>query len=204
MPYNISQVQYHTLKDGNKYFLDANIWLEILTSRNSQSFKNKQYKALFNNILKNNKVGIVLPALIVSEVVNRILREVHMQKFAHKNGISKGAPIPSEYYKNTFRPSPEFKIAYNAICDDIKGYHHSIELINDSFGTDFKYKHVLSDPPTGLDFNDFYYYSLCKKNNYIIVTDDKDFWVEDVTIITQSPTLIEKQNQLTAIGGTSK
>lgn len=78
------------------------------------------------------------------------------------------------------------------LCDNIKSYHESITLINDGLGSDFKFEHILNDPPTGLDFNDFLYYNICKKNNYILVTDDKDFWVEDVKILTQSDSLYNK------------
>lgn len=198
MAYTISKVTYHTVKDGNKYFLDSNIWIEILTSRNSEQPKHKKYRELFQKIISNPKARIVLPALMVSEVINRILREVYMSKYARKNGFTKGQTIPANYYKDVFRASQDFKIAYNSLCDDIKAYHASIDLIPDTFGTVIKYKHVMSDPPQGLDFNDYYYYLLAKKNSYIIVTDDKDFWVEDIEIVTESTTLMEKQYSWTA------
>ena len=94
--------------------------------------------------------------------------------------------------KNVFRISPEFKIAYSLVCDEIKNYHSTIELLNDGLGVDFKFKHILKDLPSGLDFNDHYYYQLCKKNNFVLITDDKDFWVEDIEIVTMSSSLLDR------------
>ena len=204
MPFQISQVQFHSVKAGNQYLLDSNIWIQILSPKNVVSYKNKQYNSLFQKIIKNNEVKIILPALLISEVLNRLLREVHMNKFARKNGYPNGKDIPGDFFKDKFRPSPEFKKAYNLLCDDIRNYSDSISLVNDSFGTDINYDDVLLDPPQGLDFNDYFYCTLAKQNDYIIVTDDKDFWVEDVKIITESNTIIERNKMLTVSNSISK
>lgn len=196
MSFQISQVQFHSVKAGNQYLLDSNIWIQILSPKNETSFKNKQYYQLFQKIIKNKDVKIILPALLISEVLNRLLREVHMNKFARKNGYKKGQGLPSDFFKDKFRPSPDFKLAYNILCDDIRSYSNSITLVNDSFGTNINYEDVLLNPPQGLDFNDYFYYILAKKNDYIIVTDDKDFWVEDVKMVTENNTIIEKNKIL--------
>lgn len=194
MSYNISQVQYHTVRDGDIYLLDANIWLNILTPHNTKNTKESTYIKLFEVIKSNTKARIVLPSLIVSEVVNRILREVYMNKFIKKEKIDK-LSINSGFYKETYRKTEHFRISYNMLVDDIKSYNSTVDLINDGFGDELKYKHVLSNLPTGLDFNDNYYYLLAKKREYIVVTDDKDFWVQDIKIITQSQTLIDKSKE---------
>lgn len=193
MSYTYFKANTHQVKDKENYFLDANIWLKILSPKNNPSFKERAYLELFEKIIKNTKVRIVVPALVVSEVINRIIREVHYQK--HINKIRKAQPDfnpDSSYYKNVYRPSLDYNVAYNMICDDLKSYNVSIDLINDEFGSSFKFKHVLSNPPTSLDFNDYYYYNLCKKKDYFLVTDDKDFWVENVKVITMSETLLNK------------
>ena len=128
----------------------------------------------------------------------------HFRKLARKNGYPNGKDIPGDFFKDKFRPSPEFKKAYNLLCDDIRNYSDSISLVNDSFGTDINYDDVLLDPPQGLDFNDYFYCTLAKQNDYIIVTDDKDFWVEDVKIITESNTIIERNKMLTVSNSISK
>jgi len=193
MSFSYSKASSHSIKNQEKYFLDANIWLKILAPKNKLSYKDKGYLVFFERLVNNTKARIILPALVVSEVINRIIREVHFQK--HIRAIKKTTPNfvpPDGYYKNIFRNSQDYKIAYNLICDDIKSYNTSIDLVNDEFGTTFKFKHVMSNPPTSLDFNDYYYYNLCKKKGYFLVTDDKDFWVKDVEVVTMSDTLLNK------------
>lgn len=193
MSYTYFKANSHQVQNQESYFLDANIWLKILSPKNNSSFKDRAYLELFAEIIKNTKTRIVVPALVVSEVINRIIREVYYQK--HVGKIQKTQPLfkpDASYYKNVYRPSLDYRVAYNLICDDLKSYNASIDLINDEFGSSFKFKHVLSNPPTSLDFNDYYYYNLCKKKDYFLVTDDKDFWVENVKIITMSKTLLDK------------
>ena len=193
MSFSYSKLDYSKATDGANYFLDANIWLKILNPKVKSSYKDKAYRKFFDSILNNNKTKIVVPSLVLSEVINRILREVHMGKYISK--IKRKDPlfvVPTDFYKSDFRKTEDFRIAYNLVCDEIKNYHGSITLINDGLGSDFKFKHILKDPPCGLDFNDYYYYNICKKNNFILITDDKDFWVEDVVIYTQSETLYNR------------
>jgi len=193
MPYRISQIQFHRISDNYKYLLDSNIWIEILTSRNAKSPRHKRYLTFFSQLTSNPNVKIVLPALLVSEVLNRILREVYMSKYAIKNGLNR-SQITSEYYKTVYRSTQDFKDSYNSLCDDISNYSASLELISDGFGADVSFDDIMSNPPVGLDFNDYFYFNLAKKNNYFIVTDDKDFFVEGIQIITESPSLIERKN----------
>jgi len=193
MSYTYSKANSHQVQNHESYFLDANIWLKVLSPKNKSSFKDKAYLELFGKIIKNTKARIVVPALVVSEVINRIIREVHYQKHIRKVQKQKPGFNPDgSYYKNVYRSSIDYRVAYNLICDDLKSYNTSIDLINDEFGSSFKFKHVLTNPPTSLDFNDYYYYNLCKKKGYFLVTDDKDFWVEDVSVITMSQTLHDK------------
>ncbi|WP_405411712.1 type II toxin-antitoxin system VapC family toxin [Maribacter sp. Asnod1-A12] len=193
MSYSYYNASTYTIKDSEKYFLDANIWLKILVPKNNFSHKDRAYVAFFEKIIENKKARIVVPALVISEVINRIIREVYFQK--HIKGVRKRTPkfVPtSDYYKKVYRNTPEYSIAYNLICDDIKSYNTSIDLISDEFGSSFKFKHVMSNPPKSLDFNDYYYYNLCKKKGYYLVTDDSDFWVEHINIITMNKTLLDK------------
>lgn len=193
MSYSYKNASTYRVEEDAQYLIDSNIWLKVLIPKNDLSRKDKEYLKLFDDIVKS-KARIVLPALVVSEVVNRIIRDVHMNKFKKKL-IESGKSFRNDnsFYKLEFRPSEEFKIAYTMICDDIKAYHSSVDLINDEFGTSIKSKHVLNQPPKSLDFNDNFYYQLCKKKGYVLLTDDKDFWVKDIKVITLSKTLLDKE-----------
>lgn len=193
MKYSYSNASTHTVNNYEYYLLDANIWLKVLIPKNNLSYKDKAYLSLFYKIINNTKTRIVLPALVVSEVINRIIRQVYYEKHLNKLRESNSSFVPdNQYYKDVFRRSIDYKIAYNLICDEIRNYNTSIDLINDEFGSTFKFKHILNNPPMSLDFNDYYYYNLCKKKGYFLLTDDKDFWVENVKVVTMSKTLLDK------------
>ncbi|MCA4782741.1 PIN domain-containing protein [Empedobacter stercoris] len=197
MPYKYSKTQNARPKDGAFYFLDANIWIKILAPKSKPSFKDKNYITFVEKIQDNSKCKIVVTALVLSEVINRILRDVHMEKFLLK--MQKQDPNytpPKDFYKAVFRKSNDFKIAYTLLCDEIRDMHDTLHLVSDELGEKFKLKHILKDLPIHLDFNDHYYYQICKANNYILVTDDKDFWVEDVEVMTESDTLFNRFLQL--------
>lgn len=195
MAYNITSARYYNLEEGSKYFLDANIWIFILSPSNNPPHRIKKYLELFEKILDNGSLKIVVPTLLISEVINRVIKNVYYPEFLRKKGTNK-KDINPEYYKEIFRPSQDYKDSYALLTDDFIAYNESIEFINDGLGSEINYEDILLNPPTDLDFNDNYYYNLALKRNYIIITDDKDFWVENVKIITQSANLLERQNSI--------
>lgn len=193
MAFDYTQIESKKAAADTNFFLDANIWMLILAPPIKPSFKQRAYRKFFESILEEPKAKIVLPSLVLSEVINRLLREVHMGKYILKQKkadqkFSQG----SDYYKSVFRKTEEFRIAYALICDEIKNYHPSITLIGDNLGSELKFKHILSNLPPGLDFNDFFYFQLCKLNGYVLVTDDKDFWIDGIRIYTQNEALYNK------------
>jgi predicted nucleic acid-binding protein len=190
MAYNIRHIDNVGLQK-KMYFFDANLWLKILKPPFSISKKDQKYLDFFEKF-KNHPQHpkIVVTALVLSEVINRYLREVSFRKFCKKNGV--GDPPPPSYYKEIYRSSQQFQADYVSIGEDIKTYQNFYELIPDGLTTDIKQKDILTSPPVNLDFNDLYYYKLSLKNGFTIVTDDKDFFVEDVEVITYNNQLIEK------------
>lgn len=195
MAYNITSAQFYRLQAEKKYFLDANIWIFILSPPNKPPHRIAKYLELFEEILKNSTVKIVVPSLLISEVINRIIKSVYYPEFLRKKGINI-KDVNQEYYKDTFRPSQEYKDSYVMLTDDFIAYSESIELVNDGLGTEINYDDILVNPPTNLDFNDNYYYSLALKRDYIVITDDKDFWVEGIKVVTQNATLLGKQTAI--------
>jgi len=189
MGYNIRHIDNAGLQK-RKYFFDANLWLKILKPPFNLTAKEEKYLNFFERF-KNSPVHpkIVITSLLLSEVINRYLRDVTYTKFIKKSGVSN--PDKS-YYKEVYRPSEQFRTDYISLCEDIKAYQHYYELVSDGLGTDVKQKELLTSPPHSLDFNDHYYYRLALKHQYIIVTDDKDFFVPDVEVLTYNNQLIER------------
>lgn len=95
---------------------------------------------------------------------------------------------PAEF-KTKYRSTKDFKNQYDIVCDEIG-------LRNDSFVymDDHLSEKDISNAPQypKLDFNDYKYFQCCKKEGITIVTDDEDFFVEDVTVMTQNKRLLDK------------
>jgi len=190
MSYKIKLIDNCTI-ENRKYFFDANIWLMILKPKITPTPREQKYLNFLERFKTSNQnPKIVIPSLVLSEVINRYLRDVGMERYIKKKNIAK--PTPPDFYKKQYRPSQEFKNDYQLLCDDINDFSVYYEFVSDQLGDQITSEDVLLNPPKGLDFNDHYYYLLAKKENYIIVTDDADFFVEDVDILTNNITLYQK------------
>jgi predicted nucleic acid-binding protein len=189
MAYNIRNIDLVGLQK-KKYFFDANLWLKILKPPFDLSQRDKKYLDFVQKFQNNpNHPKIVVTGLVLSEVINRYLREVSYHKYCKKKKILNP---PKSHYKDDYRNSPEYLSDYISLCEDIKAFQNFYELVPDGLGTDIRQKDILTSPPQGLDFNDHYYYKLAVKQGYTIVTDDKDFFVEDVEVLTYNNLLIDR------------
>lgn len=203
MSYQIVNARFYKLESDKKYFLDANIWIFVIAQPNNIPNKIKKYLELFEKILEDSSIKIVVPALLISEVVNRILKSVYYPEFLRKKGIDKNT-VGSDYYKTFFRPSQDYVDALSTLTDDFLAYKDHVEFISDGFGDIISQDDILTNISNTLDFNDNYYYHLCQKRNYILVTDDSDYWVEDTKIVTLNNKLIENQNSVNISNQKSK
>ena len=189
MAYNIRNIDLVGLQK-KKYFFDANLWLKILKPPFDLSQRDKKYLDFVQKFQNNpNHPKIVITSLVLSEVINRYLREVSYPIFCKAQKVIDPA---KSYYKEVYRNSPQFQTDYVSLCEDIKAFQNFYELVPDGLGTDVRQKDILTSPPLHLDFNDLYYYKLSLKHGYTIVTDDKDFFVENVEVLTYNNQLIER------------
>jgi len=192
MAYNIRHIDNVGLQQ-KKYFFDANLWIKILKPPIHLQGRDKKYIQFFERFKNNpNHPKVIVTSLVLSEVINRYLREVTLPKFCKKQGVK---DPDKSYYKEVYRSSEQFQSDYISLCEDIKAYANYYELVDDGLSTDIKQKDILTSPPRNLDFNDNYYYQLALKRSYTIVTDDKDFFVEGVEVLTYNQQLINKTNE---------
>lgn len=199
MPFDIRDLRTERVTDNTKYFFDANIWLCVLSTQFTLRGNTNDYLNFFEAVAKHTKnTKVLMTSFLLSETVNRYLREISMKKFARTKGDAE--PLHSSYFKQKYRADAQFAIDYQSVCDDIKAYHSALEFISDDFGT-FRVKDILKSPDSNLDFNDSLAVKLALKHNYVIVTDDKDFWVEGVKVITRNNDLLNKMKAETAKTG---
>lgn len=199
MRFNIKDISSCSPIPSKKYLFDANVWMIIL-GKNKYNWNQKKYVTFFekfkNSILKPPP-RIILLSLILSEIINSCLGIARI-KYADREGIPKEKR--KQFFKDKhsgYRTTDDYEKQYRLICDDMKSYNTFYEIVNDEFNH-LNLQSFLKNPPIKLDFNDYYYYRLAKKKGYIIVTNDEDFFVEDVEIITANQNLLRKFNNLSS------
>lgn len=194
MSYNIRHLDNVTL-ENKLYLFDSNLWLKMLKPPLNPSGRDKKYLQFFGKF-KGNKVDakIALSSLILSEVVNRYMREYGMKRYISKSSEAKSLfdSNTAGFYKEHYRKSEDFSKRYNTLCSDILSYKDFYLQISDNFGQEVSDESIISNPPVGLDFNDNYYVQLSKAMNYSIITDDADFFIKNVEILTYNDKLYQK------------
>ena len=191
MTYDIRLLINHSISE-KLYFFDANLWIKILRPQTPPSKRDQKYLDFFQKFKNHpHHPKIAITSLVLSEVINRLLREVGYQKYITEQKIDKST-IQKDYYKRVYRQTKHFAALYESICDDIWGYENFYVLLDDELGDLITSDQILSPPPKGLDFNDRYYFLLAKHKKIPIVTDDADFFVEGVTILTLNDNLYQR------------
>lgn len=148
-------------------FFDANIIIYLFWPSGRYFFE-ENYAKVFKYLLKNGNT-LCVDFLVISEVINRILREEHKK-------IN-----PTQKFKD-FRNSQDgketIKDIYTIVEDTILNQFKIIEKpINKQYIQEF----LQIDE---LDFIDKAIVSLCKENSLILITNDTDFKNSNLDILT--------------------
>ena len=154
-------------KEGDKIFIDTNIWLYLFCpiGQYKPNLINT-YTRFYLKLLKN-KCKIYTSTMILSEFFNVYTRlDFKLRKIEN--------PDIYKDYKNDFRNTDVFDSLSKEICEIInsKILKYSIKL-NDNFNT-IDINSILSSDKN-FDFNDKYFAKLCEDNDIKILTNDKDF-----------------------------
>lgn len=189
MPYLIKDIRGAKPLNGYRYLFDANVWLAVL----DPSYSNRDYVpyvSFFNSIIGNSVVKdavIVVPGLLLSELLNRLINDIYYKEYCVTN-----TPLPTEkkhkHFK-TYRRSDQYKTDFALACASIRDYHSKIEFISDNLDQ-YSCRDLIKNTPTHLDFNDYMYTKMAMEQGLIVVTNDGDFQVEDIHILTSNPGLL--------------
>jgi predicted nucleic acid-binding protein len=194
MPFqNITRLTHRTTIQSTYYFLDANVWIYALQSDDWMENWQHDYSEFFYDILDSeldDPPKILMPSILFSEILNTYLRRIAMPEYMTQEEIG---PHDAFTFKKDYRPTQHYRDNYDQLCDDIKSYKVSIHFMDDSL--------IISNNPEFLnpaidpfDFNDYFFYLLCrefqKNNPIVVVTNDGDFQVEDIPIITKNRDLL--------------
>ncbi len=153
-------------KEEDIFLFDTNILIYIFYPV-MNSFSTKTYVTLYTQALKN-KCTLVLPAIQLSEFINRCIR---FQFELYRDTQDKNAIID---FKKDYRSTDDYRESMNSILDIVKNdIFPNFTLVDDQFcsiDSDSILKYGFS-----YDFNDAFLVQIANQNDAYIVTHDADF-----------------------------
>lgn len=153
--------------NGKDVFVDANVLIYLFWPT-GQYWLEESYALAFRNLLRQGN-RLFVDYLVLSEVVNRIGR-IEFKK------------VNSQLNYKDFRDSPIGKEVTNDIFIIVKDQIlSSFNVIGKSFNKQDIEQFLIVDE---LDFVDKATASICKENNMVLLTNDRDFKNSDLVIYT--------------------
>ncbi|HAJ79469.1 MAG TPA: twitching motility protein PilT [Fibrobacteres bacterium] len=161
-------------------FFDANILIYIFWPTGTSTWP-AEYSTIFNTLRKQKNV-LMTDVTVISEVINRSVR-IEYDKYLVEKGIRK-----DELSFKKFRESPYGKETltdiYTILKNKIMPLFHIIGKVFQKSDIE-GFLHVDS-----IDFSDMLITSLCRDNNCILLTNDRDFASTDIDILSAHPALL--------------
>ena len=195
MAYIVNDIKIAKAQSGFRYLFDANIWLAVLDST-FYTYQYQPYIKLFNSIINENDVrdaSIVIPSLLLSEIINKIINRIYYEEFKLNHPLFPNQS-KHDHFKNSYRVSQQYSNDLENVCASIRDYHMKIEFVSDELDQ-YSCKDLIKKIPSHLDINDYIYSKMALSQGLVIVTNDSDFKVEDIHIVTSRPTLLALQNK---------
>ena len=159
--------------NGRNIFFDANVLIYLFWPTGQHSFE-QNYARVFRNLLRQGN-NLFVDFLVTSEVINRILRNEHQR-------IN-----PSQKFKD-FRNSEDGKDAlediYIIVKNDILA---RFKVVAKAFNSQEIESFLSVDD---LDFVDKATVTLCEENNFVLLTNDKDFRDCGLDMLTGNPHIL--------------
>lgn len=168
------------------FFFDTMILLWVIAPNFQPVSHSAKYRSFFEKVFNSESASIAVSSVLFSEITNVYLRQIALPLYRENYDVA----ITPEEYKRKYRPTEHYKDQYQIICDEIENFKDSYIFAPDP-AEKFKITEAASYPK--LDFNDYYYYKLCKDNGYTLVTHDQDFYLRDIPILTLNKKLHDKQ-----------
>lgn len=160
--------------NGRNIFFDANVLIYLFWPTGQHSFE-QNYARVFRNLLRQGN-NLFVDFLVTSEVINRILRNEHQR-------IN-----PSQKLKD-FRNSEDGKDALDDIYIIVKNdILARFNIVGKAFNSQ-EIESLLSVDE--LDFVDKATVTLCEENNFVLLTNDKDFRDCGLDMLTGNPHILK-------------
>lgn len=171
------RLQEVTQLNGKAIFFDANILIYLFWPTGQYSFE-RNYASVFRSLLRQGN-ALFVNFLVISEIVNRAIKTEY-----EKHLLTQSLTRKELKYK-AYRNSQEGQDALKDICIIVKDEILSrFDVVEKSFDKqEIEGCLVVSE----LDFVDKALVVLCKENNLILLTNDRDYKSTDLDILTGNP-----------------
>ncbi|MEP2771664.1 MAG: hypothetical protein ABJH05_05925 [Fulvivirga sp.] len=199
---NISDLRSHSPKSESLYFFDANVWLYSLINFDSLKQSEQEYVKFFYRVFEEeiDTCKVLINNLLIAEIFNTYMHKIAVNLLRTKKYSGK---LPEKFdFKRDFRNRHKefFEQQHEKIKDDLHSFCNksNILFLNDEFDKLNTELNIITTCPTHFDFNDHYYYQLLKNQTIkpLVVTNDSDWSVEDLEILTVEKSLLNKRTYI--------
>ncbi|WP_062327437.1 DUF5615 family PIN-like protein [Treponema endosymbiont of Eucomonympha sp.] len=163
---------------GKPVFFDANVLIYIFWPILSGQHWMQQYSKILHTLLTQGNC-LVINTTGLSETINRVLR-IEYENYQRSTGI----PLKFKVYRDSPDGQSVLTDIYSIIINTI--FPH-FEICDKSFHKNEVHDMLHVD---SLDFNDKLIMSICKKNQFVLLTNDADFQYADIDILTANSKLL--------------
>lgn len=172
----VLSISNYNFMPEDEFFLDTNIWIKIHGPQTLHEPRIRDYSSAFRRMLEAN-CRIYIDVLVVSEFINTYSRILWRQR------------EPTLSFKQ-FRNSQQFELIAQDIASDIRRMLQYCSHLDDKFDT-LNINDLLDEySEGGVDFNDQVIGHLCRSRNLKLITDDQDFSVHGISILTANNRLL--------------
>ena len=155
----------YKISKNEKVFIDTNILIYLFSPDFVSS--NDKYVEQYSKILEillENKAQIYISSIVVSEFINRVLRiDYEKNKELYPD------------FKKDYRKSNEYKDTLKLILKQLKKIFKISRKIDDDFMQFDILEWYKKDLNQDLDFNDLHIAFIVEKNNFKLLSNDRDF-----------------------------
>jgi len=171
---NISSLQ------NRKIFFDANVLIYIFWPSGSYDWESK-YSSAFGQLLRSNN-QLVVDFTVVSEVINRAVR-IEYEKHLSSNNLKRN-DLSFKRFRDCTEGQSALEDIYLVVKENIL---ETFSINGKAFSKEEISSFLIIEP---LDFTDKAIVPICKENNCILLTNDKDFCTHDIEILSSNPAIL--------------
>jgi predicted nucleic acid-binding protein len=166
--------------NGRNIFFDANVLIYLFWPTGQHSFE-QNYAQVFRNLLRQGN-DLFVDFLVISEIVNRAVRNEY-EKYLLTNSLTK-AQLKFKDYRDSADGQDSLNDIYIIVKNDILSH---FDIIGKSFEKPEIENFLVVDD---LDFVDKATVTLCEENNFVLLTNDKDFRDCGLDMLTGNPHIL--------------